>query len=120
MELNFLKNRGNFLIDSGFFNEYYFKLKKQFNEHKIKKKFIKKINIEKIKKKNLEGKILSHSVNNIHEIKKEFKNEKIDDFNINIKKYQNANDSNKEIILKKINKLTYNNNLESTTARKSE
>ena len=38
LELNFIKNKGNFMIDSGFFNEYYFKLKKQFNENQIKAK----------------------------------------------------------------------------------
>ena len=36
LELNFLKNRGKYLIDSGFFSEYYFRLKKQFNENKAK------------------------------------------------------------------------------------
>ena len=35
LELNFLKNKGNFFIDSNFFNEYYFKLKNQFNDNKL-------------------------------------------------------------------------------------
>jgi len=35
LELNFIKNKGN-LFDSGFFSEYYFRLKKQFKENQAK------------------------------------------------------------------------------------
>ena len=52
LEFNFLKNKGNFLLDSGFFNEYYFKLKNQLNEKKMKVQNIKL----KIQKKNFGGK----------------------------------------------------------------
>ena len=45
LELNFLKNKKNYIVDSSFFNEYYFKLKNQFKENNIKanirKKFLK-------------------------------------------------------------------------------
>ena len=47
LELNFFKNKKNFMLDSSFFNEYYFKLKKQFHENRIKA--------------NLRNKFLKHS-----------------------------------------------------------
>ena len=56
LELNFFKNKKNFILDSSFFNEYYFKLKKQFNENKIKTnlgiKFLKHNNVSLYKKMN--------------------------------------------------------------------
>ena len=36
LELNFLKNKTNYILDSNFFNEYYFRLKKQMNDNRIK------------------------------------------------------------------------------------
>ena len=47
LELNFFKNKKNYMLDSSFFNEYYFKLKNQFHENRIKA--------------NLRNKILKHS-----------------------------------------------------------
>ena len=65
LELNFLKNKGNFFIDSNFFNEYYFKLKKHFNDGKLKAMNLKKKNY--LTNKNSMNKRLSYSVsmNNI-------------------------------------------------------
>ncbi len=54
LELNFLKNRGKYLIDSGFFSEYYFRLKKQFNENKAKS-LSSKIRIQKPNKNNIQS-----------------------------------------------------------------
>ena len=65
LELNFLKNKGNFFIDSNFFNEYYFKLKKQFNDNKLKAINLKNKNL--LTNRNNINKKLSYSIsmNNI-------------------------------------------------------
>ncbi len=121
LELNFIKNKGNFLIDSGFFNEQYFKLKKQFNKNNTKRRLFNKIMNKNYKNININShnnNILSRSMNDINKLNKEFKNEKNDDFYKNNIKFKNAN--NKGIFLKKINKISFNNNLENTTSRKSE
>ena len=121
LELNFIKNKGNFLIDSGFFNEHYFKLKKQFNKNNTKRRLFNKIMNKNYKNININShnnNILSRSMNDINKLNKEFKNEKNDDFYKNNIKFKNAN--NKGIFLKKINKISFNNNLENTTSRKSE
>ena len=65
LELNFLKNKGNFFIDSNFFNEYYFKLKKQFNDNKLKAINLKNKNLS-TNRNNINKKLsYSISMNNI-------------------------------------------------------
>ena len=98
LELNFLKNKGNFLLDSGFFNEYYFKLKKQYNENKMKAKNM-KIRIQKnIRNKNVmkgsKNNFISSSVNNFESLLNERGN----------KSDRNQYEGKRKIILKKINK----------------
>ena len=98
LELNFLKNKGNFLLDSGFFNEYYFKLKKQFNENKMKAKNM-KIRIQKnIRTKNIikgyKNNIISKSVNNLETLLNERGN----------KSDRNLFEGKRKNILKKINR----------------
>ena len=61
LELNFLKNRGNFLCDSGFFSEYMFKLKKDFKENSARAQ---NINI-RIRKRIFNQKINNKNKNNI-------------------------------------------------------
>ena len=106
LELNFLKNKGNFFIDSNFFNEYYFRLKKQFNDNKLKainlkiKKIIPKAKID-FTNRNLNKKF-SYSMNNI----KSISNEK----SINDKNHFNGN---KRTFIKKIQiKSMFRNNSE--------
>ena len=98
LELNFLKNKGNFLLDSGFFNEYYFKLKKQYNENKMKAKNM-KIRIQKnIRNKNVmkgsKNNFISSSVNNFESLLNERGN----------KSDRNQYEGKRKIILKKINR----------------
>ena len=106
LELNFLKNKGNFLIDSGFFNEYYFKLKKQFNENKMKLNNSSQINNKKIMIKPIKNmfenkryKNLSRPINNVQSL-----------FNERCKSDRNSNNTSRKIILKKINKNILNRN----------
>ena len=106
LELNFLKNKGNFLIDSGFFNEYYFKLRKQFNENKMKLNNSNRINSKKIMIKPIKNifenkryKNLSRPINNVQSV-----------FNERSKSDRNSNNTSRKIILKKIKKKTINRN----------
>ena len=93
LELNFLKNKGNFLLDSGFFNEYYFKLKKQFNENKMKIRIQKNIRTKNIIKGN-KNNIISKSVNNLETLLNERGN----------KSDRNLFEGKRKNILKKINR----------------
>ena len=103
LELNFLKNKGNFFIDSNFFNEYYFKLKKQFNDNKLKainsknikyeptmyKNFTNRNNINKKLNNSASG---SYSINNANNIKSITNDRTVSD----------RNQYNKKVFLKKI------------------
>ena len=102
LELNFMKNKGNFLIDSGFFNEYYFKLKKQFNENKTKAqnfkvRISKKIIMKPIQKKNNRNKNISLSVHKAQSV-------------ISERYIKSDRQRNKKIFLKKIHGTSINRN----------
>ena len=102
LELNFMKNKGNFLIDSGFFNEYYFKLKKQFNENKTKAqnfkvRISKKIIMKPIQKKNNRNKNTSLSVHKAQSV-------------ISERYIKSDRQRNKKIFLKKIHGTSINRN----------
>ena len=107
LELNFLKNKGNFLIDSGFFNEYYFQLKKQFDdnkkkEHNLKIRINKKIFMKPIKKKNdiNRNKNMRSNINKAQSLFDE-------------RNFQSDRNRNKKIYLKKIQGASiYRNNSE--------
>jgi hypothetical protein len=103
LELNFLKNKGNFFIDSNFFNEYYFKLKKQFNDNKLKEINSKNIKYEPIMYKNFMNRNNinkklnysasgSYSINNANNIKSITNERTVSD----------RNQYNKNVFLKKI------------------
>ena len=98
LELNFIKNKGNFMIDSGFFNEYYFKLKKQFNENQLKAKNMK----YKFNNVNNKNNILNrnYKINNLSNSVKNLESA----FSERSKSYRNFDDNRKKIFLKKINK----------------
>ena len=86
LELNFYKNKKNFILDSSFFNEYYFQLKKKFKENRMKinlrKKFLKsnkeifyktiidhssidkKLKLKKYNNNKLSGKKKKYKINN--------------------------------------------------------
>ena len=88
LELNFLKNKKNYIIDSNFFNEYYFKLKNKFKENSIKANFRAKLLKQK---KNLLYKTISQTIDmNKYKIKKYNDNENM----IKHKYYNRVNKSN--------------------------
>ena len=106
LELNFLKNKGNFLIDSGFFNEYYFKLKKQFNENKMKLNNPSQVNKNKIKIQPIRNIIDNRRYNNLsrsisNAMSTLYERSKSD---------RNSHNTSKKIILKPINRNTINRN----------
>ena len=103
LDLNFIKNKKKYLIDSGFFQEYIFKLKQQFDENKAKMNNLKyqlrhKIQIAPIKNKNRRN--INDKTMNYFEslpVKK-------------CKSYRNENVGKKKFLLKKINKSLHRNN----------
>ena len=112
LELNFLKNKGNFLCDSEFFKEYMFKLKKEFKEKsltaqniniRIQNRFMQK-KINNKNKKNLFDKYnnINNSLNNFETLLKkrsdiDTRNCKREKKNILQKKmYKNFRKSNSE------------------------
>ena len=112
LELNFLKNRGKYLIDSGFFSEYYFRLKKQFNENKAKSLSSKirirkpnKNNIQSVKHQNNFKKNISSSGSNYESIINEKK------FN-SVRNNYNINKNNLLKRMSKTRKSLYRNNSE--------
>ena len=102
LELNFLKNKGNFFIDSNFFNEYYFRLKKQFNDNKLKAINLKNKNY--LTNRNSLNKKLSYSVS-MNNIKSTNNERTMSD--------KNRFDNNKRTFMKKMQmKNMYRNNSE--------
>ena len=88
LELNFLKNKKNYIIDSNFFNEYYFKLKNKFKENSIKENFRAKLLKQK---KDLLYKTINQTIDmNKYKVKKDNDNESI----IKHKYYNRVNKSN--------------------------
>ena len=86
LELQYFKNHNKYLLDSSFFNEYYFKLKKQFYENRMKTK--------------LRDKFLRHSNSLFYKINNK-NNNNISSRNININKnsktiYNTMRTSNKK------------------------
>lgn len=88
LELNFLKNKKNYIIDSNFFNEYYFKLKNKFKENCIKENFRAKLLKQK---KDLLYKTINQTIDmNKYKVKKDNDNESF----IKHKYYNRVNKSN--------------------------
>ena len=104
LESNFYKNKKNFILDSSFFNENYFKLKKQFNENMIKANLRNKF-------LNYKKKMLSKTMINQSNINQKIKIKNNQNVKVNeIKNEYNINNNNKTfyINIKKINKKILN------------
>ena len=105
LDLNFIKNKGNYLIDSGIINEYMFKLQKQFKDHKSKSQNLririqKRAEMESIPNQNKKNKN-----NYFSNSSKSYKSFVYERYNSN----KNQSVGTKRIWLKKLNNSVYKN-----------